>query len=246
MNILNFVNTIFLNKNCKFEGQRLKKKWFCKNGYEEEYQFFVKNDILDSEKLYCYIYNVDNKCSCGKTKRFIGFQNGYTEFCEKCARTKNNVMKKSGNFNIEINKIPTFIKDKNGGYSITKIKRLSDETIKNIIFRTDYLEEATLSERIYHIEYNLYGLPICKLCGKKHNNFYSSKLGYKDYCKGKCSHDYNKQDRRKGLRKHFYNHFVEKFNSDDEYEIKLFSLDDYVKENDCFIKFKQRTYKDKN
>ena len=228
------------NKNGKIEGQRLKEKWFLKNNFKEELEYFKENNILGTKDLYKFLTNESGICECGKEKTFIGFNDGFKKYCEKCSRTKYNHMKNSGSKDLEINDIIDFIKDKNNKYSTTKIKLLSEQTLKKIQERTNYLDNASLSERLYHIENDLFSLPRCKLCGKAHNNFYSSLLGYKDYCKGKCSRIYNSTDRKLAQKKYFYKKYKEKFKSNDEYDIFVFSEDDYLKNKNCVVKFKHK------
>lgn len=239
MNVKSFIEHNLLNKNGRIESQRLTEKWFTKNNFIDELEYFNGKKILDVEKLYCFINNVNNLCGCGNAKRFIGFQKGYTEYCEQCGRTKNNLMKRQGNTDVSLESVADFVKDKNGGYSTTKIKKLSENTINTIKERTKYLNTNTpLSERIYHIEHNLFGLPKCQLCNKPHNNFYSSKEGYTKYCKGKCSKSYNIDNRTSALKLYFYNKYLEKFQCNDEYNITMFSLEEYLNDGDCNIKFK--------
>jgi hypothetical protein len=234
----NFINEKLKNKNNKLEGQRLKESWFLKNKIDE-YQFFLENNLFNSKLLYMFINNVTDKCECGSEKRFIGFNDGFKVHCEKCARTKYNSMKISGSKKITINDIVNYVKDKNNNYSTSKIKNLSSDTLQLIQERTNYLpNDTSISERIYHIEYNLFKLPICKLCGKEHNNFRFSNNGYFDYCKGECSYIYNKDIRQQNLKQFYYNKYVEKFKSTDDYDIKLFSFNDYIENKDLVVKFK--------
>lgn len=233
-----FINEKLKNKNNKLEGQRLKESWFLKNA-KDRYEFFKENNLFNSKSLYMFLNNCTDKCECGIEKRFIGFNEGFKEYCEKCSRTKNNHMKISGTIFVQIDDVVNYVKDKNNKYSTTKIKSLSNDTLQLITERTNYLtNDTSIGERIYHIEYNLFKLPECKLCGKEHNNFRFSNNGYFDYCKGKCSYTYNKDTRQKNLKEFYYNKYIEKFKSTDEYDIKLFSFDDYINDKEHIIKFK--------
>ena len=238
-NLIEFIDKNLKNKNNKLEGQRLNEKWFIKHDFAVELQYFIKNDILNSKKLYLHI-NKDktNLCECGSEKKFIGFSAGFKEYCLKCSKTVHNHMKKQGNNLVKLEKVIDFVKDKNGKYSTTKIKKLSVETINAIIQRTNYLsEDSKISERLYHIENNLYMLPICEVCGKEHNNFKFSNNGYGKTCKGKCAHNYDTSNKVLSMNKRFYNYYEEKFKSNNEYKIKLFSFDKYCERKDCNIQF---------
>lgn len=232
--ILKFLNNNLLNKNGKLEAQRLKEKWFIKNNFDKEWELF--KNFNTSKDLYMYLNDETQYCECGNEKRFVGFTQEFKEYCEVCARSKNNHMKKPGSKDIELTNIIVFLKDKNNNYSTSKIKKLSEKTIDNIIKRTNYLNKDTkISERLYHIEKNIFELPKCGLCGKEHNNFKFSTNGYSRYCKGKCSKVFNLEERIFSQKKYHYNNYVKKFKSNKDYDITLFSFDDYLNDNTNII-----------
>ena len=242
MNVQQFVKKYLYNSRNCLEGQRLSEKWFVSRGFHSEFQYFKDNNILNSKNLYTFLNpNETNICECGSEKRFTGFSSGFKDYCLKCSKTKYNHMKRQGYNNVHINDVVAFVKDVKGNYSTSKIKKLSQQTIQDIIERTNYLDEATrMCERLYHIEHGLYGLPKCKLCGKDHNNFRFGVAGYFEYCKGECSHAYNANDRKNGLRIHFYERYLENFKSDDDYDIVLFTKEDYLEDKECLIAFKHK------
>lgn len=235
--IQDFTDKNLKNKNGKIEGQRINKGWFKKHKFGNEYEVFQKNSIIDSKTLYLFLTKESDKCSCGKEKRFVGFRDGFKEYCLPCSRKKNNGMLHLIEQDVQIPDVPKFVKDRNGGYSTTKLKTLSKDTVSKIKERTLYLKKASLSERIYQIEHNLFCLPKCKLCNKEHNNFYTSKYGYRDYCKGKCSYNYNRKEKIKSLRKHFYKKYQNLYQSTEDYNITLFTKENYLNNKECTIKF---------
>ena len=236
MNIEEIVNTYFKNKNGKLEAQRLNEKWIIEHCGNDIAEYFVKNNLLNSENLYNHLYNPNKFCQCGVNKRFKGFRDGYTNQCPKCSKISAVHMKSQGTLELELKDVTEYVKDVNGHYSSTKIKRLSKSVINKIIERTSYLNECKLAERLYHIEHNLYERSKCKLCGEEHQNF-KFITGYFDYCKHKCSYKYNIKDRSNAQRKMFYSRYVEKYKSNSEYNIQIFSLDDYLNKKDCIIKY---------
>jgi len=237
MNLELFIDNNLLNKNKKLEGQRLTENWFYKKNFTKEFEYFQKHNILNSKNLYTYLYDINDLCECGNMKRFIGFRDGFKKYCNNCSRTKYNYMKRQGTKEKQLNNIINFVKDKKNNYSISKIKKLSDKTIKLVENRTKYLDIAKISERLYHIEHNLYKLPNCRLCGKEHNNFKYSNHGYFNYCKFKCSYKYNSDVRRESIRRNHYEKYKEKYKSTNDYDIRLFTLDEYLNSSNCFVDF---------
>lgn len=235
--LVNFVEKNLKNTRGNIEGQRISEKWFTKRGFIKEWEFFKSQPISNSQQLYMFIHDDTGICVCGQKKRFVGFNEGFKEYCESCARSKNNWTKHPKTTTVHLNELVDFVKV-TSGYSTSRIKKLSQQTISQIIERTNYLTDCSLTERIYHIEHNLYNLPKCKKCGEPNDNFRTSKVGYFPYCKNNCSYNYNKEERKNSLKTHFYNKYINKFQSNDEYDIRLFSLDDYLNGNHCVVKFK--------
>lgn len=56
--------------------------------------------------------------------------------------------------------------------------------------KTNYLDNSTISEKIYHITNNLTKSPVCKTCDKK-VRFISYQKGYSTYCSSKCAKNDN-------------------------------------------------------
>jgi len=208
-----FINTNLKNKNGKFEGQRLSKKWM-EPRFPEMFKKFQKMNLLNSENIYEFL-NESSKCAvtnCLHKPRFQGFKLGYKEFCEPCGRTHNNHMKKQGSIILELEEIINYIKIKNK-YNTSKIKQLSPKTIELITERTNYLDCTTISERLYHIEHNMFSYPKCAICSNENKNFKTSIIGYFTYCK-KCAFNIpqNKINRKMGLRIKTYDNYKQKFN----------------------------------
>ena len=236
MNLESFIKENLYNSKGKLEGQRISEKWMLKRGFVEELDFFIANNIKNSKDLYIYLNKDDGICECGKEKRFVGYTAGFKEYCEKCARTKNNYMT-SGNttFNSnDINEIIEFVTDKNGNYSTTKIKSLSKFSIDTIKSKIDFLkEDCSIPEYLYCIQNNLNKPQTCKNteCNSTNLSFISSKTGYSDCCCVACGSKMSNDIRLISLKKHFYTNFEEKFKSCEEYDIRLFSLEDYMNDN---------------
>jgi len=232
MDLTKFIDSILKNRNGKLEGQRLTESWFLKNDYNNQYEFFKKNDLFDRKRLYMFHYNESDKCpNCLNSRRFKGFSSGFVSHCEQCSRSKFNFMKKVGSKRIELTDVIQHVRNSNG-YSSTRIKQLSDYSIRLVEKRTNYLKKnVTLSERLYHIEHELYELPKCKLCSKDNTNFLTSKVGYHKYCKSKCSYIYNKKERLLKLKTYYYYELKRKFENQAvllDNDIEFFSLNDYL------------------
>ena len=235
--ILKFIEQL-KNINGNFDGQKLSEKWFISHDIEF-LDYFKEHNLFDIKNLYMYITGESDKCVCGETRRFKNFKNGFSEHCEKCAKSTFNYMKKPGKKEIEVLDVVKYVKDSKGNYSSTKLKSLSQTTIESLISLTPHLidPETTVSERIYNIENNISELPNCEVCGKPHNNYYFK--DYKNTCKGKCAYEYAFSHKTsESLKTNFYLKYLEKYQSNDQYEISMFSLDDYLKSKNCNIKFK--------
>jgi len=234
--IKEIISKYLLNSKGFIEGQRLQEKWFHNKNLSMEYELLKTHNILDVKSIYMFLNDDNGLCICSEPKRFVNMKEGFKEYCEKCSRILNNTMKSQGNTDIEIELIPNYIQDKNGNYNSSKIKSLSQNTINKIIERTNYLpDKSEIGERIYNIEHNIFDLPICRECSKPHNNFYF-KEGYAEYCKGLCTSKNTKKAESTKQAEYFYNKYIEKFKSSEEYIIKIFSFEDYLNGN-CTIEF---------
>ena len=234
--IKTFIETKLKNKNSKLEGQRLTEKYFLKNGFVQELNFFKEKDILNSKNLYKFINNCSSKCECSNEKRFKGFRDGFTEYCEKCARTKNNAMKKNGNNDVKIDEIIEFVKDKNLKYSSSKINSLSDKTKKELENKTSHLyKDVSIIERLYNLEHGITEVKTCKICNKR-SKFRFSQSGYSDFCSFECSLKDDKI-RLENSKLFHYNEYLKKFKSNEEYKIKMFNLDEFLSHGKCNIEF---------
>lgn len=218
--------------NGKFESQRLKEKWLLKNNFSDVFVFLSNNDLLEIEKLYRFLHNEEKTCPNCKVnnRRFVSWKHGYKEYCEKCARKIKNFMKQRGNVDLELDQVIDFVKDKNGKYSTTKIKKLSEKTIQKINQRTSYLDNATIVERLYHIEHNLFSRPKCEVCGNEVTKFSYSTIGYKSYCSNKCEIITNKTKRIESFKRKTYEKLLKKYKNilDNDYDIQMFNLEDYM------------------
>ena len=230
-----FVSHVLMNNNGRIESQRINTAWLTRNGHNDVASFFIEHEIDTAESLYKFLTGNTGICNCGSVKRFVGFRDGYKDLCVKCAKTQNNNMKQQGTVNVDINDVPLFVKC-SGKYSSSKIKKLSELTINKIIERTSYLNNPSISERIYHIEHNLFCLPTCKTCNKEHNKFKTSISGYSNWCSSKCANS-DSELRLETLKVHHYHKYADTFKSNESYRIELFTLDDYLNSRECKIKF---------
>lgn len=213
--IQKIVNDLLINKAGKLEAQRLNEKWFKSRNYIREFELINNLGIKCSETLYQYLNDETGICSCGLKKRFVGFRDGYKETCYKCAKTKNNNMKKPGNVYIDVNDIVDYVKV-NGKYSSSRIVSLSKDCIEDLRQLVSHLpKESSISEVIYNIEHNIKSLPLCKYCGKEHNNFFSSVDGYKPTHRGECAYKFSQEQtklkRSNSLKKSLYSDMIKKF-----------------------------------
>lgn len=239
--MINRILTILKKKNGVIDGQRLSAKYFLKHGHDEELEFIQQHSITNTKELRMFITGESDICSnegCSNERRFVGFTAGFKQYCEKCARTKNNHMLKCGNNGVELSDVPKHVTTKSG-YSTTKIKKLSEKTLDSIIKRTEYLNNVSFAERIYHIEHNLYSLPKCLVCGKENNRFYSSKVGYKDACSFECANqlvDYS--SKKLSHRKMALEKYKQKYVSDPDYEVNILNPDEYLEGSLLKVMFK--------
>lgn len=225
------------NVNGKFDGQRLSEKWLLSNGYVKEYDFLLKNDLLNTKSLYMYLYEESDKCRCGQPRRFVGFRDGFKEFCEACGRTRNNSMvKMKEKIDLLPEEVPGYVRQESG-YSAARIKKLSERTIELIKERTSFLgHECGLSERIYNIEHGLTESTVCTVCCAP-VPFRTSKIGYQGQCSVKCTMIANApKNRRKTLRR-LYKNYTEKHRSSEDYDVQMFSEEEYVSGAECFVKY---------
>ena len=248
MDKITHILNLIKNKKNKLEGQRINKKWFINRGLLDEWNFLEEHNIKDAKSLYMFVNNESDKCKCGSEKRFISFKDGFKEYCEKCARTSYNNMKKHYNFKYDesdvnfktrsqlqqdIKKLK--VKDK---YSSSKILA-NPKLIQQVINSTFYLSKnVKIAERLYHIENSIKKVQVCKNCGCSLDNFISSKVGYYSvYCKKNgCAlkfRDYSKIS--KNIRHTLYTKMIKKFKNildnlpdSEDYIYTLFTEEEYV------------------
>lgn len=225
------------NENGKLEGQRLNAKWFLKHSFVEESKYFEDNNLFNSKKLYMFINNETDKCECGSPRRFIGYRDGFKKYCLKCSKIKNNGMLNISKVDVPLDDVISFVKDVKGNYSTTYCKALSESSLKNIIERTDYLKDATLSKRLYHIEHNLHEEQICEVCKIRPKKFIFSNVGYLKFCDNSCAKIINNDTKINGLRKYFYKRYINRFKSDVDYDVDITNEDTYVNDKICKITF---------
>jgi len=235
--LINFTNESLFNRNGKIEGQRLNPKWLFNHGYIKESEFFKANNIRNSQTLYNYLNETTGLCeydNCLEQKRFVNYATGYKQYCDHHGRVINNNMKHFGKLDFKVSEVINFVKS-NGKY--TRICQLSDSTVNEIIKRTDYLTNVKISERLYHIEHELYAAPKCKLCNEENNNFKCSTVGYADYCKRGCGYLHNIKERNISLRSHYYSKQVEKFENmlGSDYELTVFTREEYLNDESCDV-----------
>lgn len=236
MNLTLFINKL-KNENGKLEGQRLNAKWFIKHNFVDELKYFEDNDLLNSKNLYMFINNETDKCECGATRKFVGYKDGFKKYCLKCSRVKNNGMLNIAKLNVKLDDVIDFVKDVNGNYSTTHCKKLSDSSIKSIIERTNYLVNAALSKRLYHIEHNLHEEQLCDICKVRPKKFIFSNVGYMQFCDNSCAKIINNDAKVSGLRKHFYKRYISRFKSDADYDVSITDEETYLNDKSCKITF---------
>lgn len=236
---------LLLNKNGKIEGQRINQKYFDNRGLLEAYNLLMMYDIKDAEGLYQYENNDSGLCECGSQKRFVGYSEGYKEYCEACARSKYNWMKQDHKtIDLELGEVLSYVTIESGKYSTTNIKKLSENTIDKIVQRTEYLVDASISERLYHIEHNLNSVKKCTVCLGDNRNFVSSITGYKETCSSECGYANVDYDKRTLLnRAKWFEHHVNKFkvleeDLGEDYTVELFSREEYINTKNPNINFK--------
>lgn len=246
-----FINIIkenmLLNMNGKIEGQRIDRNYFDDRGLLEAYNLLKKYNITNAEGLYRYETNDLGLCECGNNKRFINYNEGYKEYCEPCGRSKNNHMvNKVGSVDLELDEVLDYVTSTDSNkYSSAKILELSHYTINKIVERTNYLpNNASNSERLYHIEKDIQYVPLCLNCNNNKRVFISSIVGYRDSCSAECGYrlvDYDNRKRlsRESLYDYQFNRLSDLSNLGlcDEYSLNIFSKDDYV-EGVCDLIFK--------
>lgn len=246
-----FISTIkeniLLNTDGKIEGQRIDRSYFDNRGLLEAYLLLEKYGITSAEGLYRYETNDSGLCECGNNKRFISYNEGYKQYCESCGRSKNNHMvHKEGSVDLELHEVLDYVASvESGKYSSAKILELSKNTINKIIKRTDYIINGSISERLYHIENSLFDQQYCLNCSKNPRVFISSIAGYRDSCSTKCGYELVNYDERNLLRrKTLYDYQVNKLSDlsnlglDEQYSVELFTLDEYIHNNNPEILFK--------
>ncbi len=75
-----------------------------------------------------------------------------------------------------------------GKYHILKLKKNNPELEINIKLETSYIiNPKNFNENIYHIIYDLYEIPKCKICNNNECTFINFNKGYSNYCSIKCS-----------------------------------------------------------
>lgn len=236
---------LLLNTNGKIEGQRINRNYFDDRGLLEAYNLLIKYNIVNAECLYKYENNDSGLCECGSEKRFIEYGLGYKDNCEECSRSKYNWMKLDyKTVDLELDEVLNYISIESGKYSTSNIKKLSETTINKIVHRTKYLVDASISERLYHIENNLYSVKKCSHCSRDNRSFISSISGYKETCSSKCGYanvDYDK--RTLLIRAKLFEHHINKFNAVNEelgedYTVGLFSREEYINTKYPNINFK--------
>lgn len=173
-NIIEFIKTNLFNKNGRFEGQRLNRRWFEIRNLEKQFEKY-KHILLDDEKMFHILRDNNlllqkfiksqkyNKCIiCESTTEFTSITGGYKLHCsEKCANISRNNTKKS---KTPDEKNETNLKSKN-----TRKERYGDETYNNRekAYKTmeekygarTTLQSPTLTKRVYETKLQRYDDP---------------------------------------------------------------------------------------
>lgn len=229
--IQNIVDKFLRNKNGRLEGQRIVEKWFVSRELTSEWDIFKKLNIDSAERLYQYLNDDDGVCKCGGNRRFIGFRDGYKPYCVKCAKTNYNHMKHPDRVDVSVEDVVDFVKTRDK-YSTSKIVKISPKSEKLLRESVPHVRlNASLSEVIYNIEHKLEHLPICKVCNKPHDNFYSSIDGYKETHKGECAYTYGhtagKELRSNAVKRRKFDDMIQKYNIEG-YTINIPTVEQYI------------------
>lgn len=225
----------------RVESQRLSESYFARHGAAKEWDYLVQNGVVCIKTLYTFIYGETSTCAepgCTNERRFMTFKQGFKKYCEQCARGIHNAMKRQGAVNVSLENVVDYVKDKGGNYSSARIKTLSPETISALRAKVLHLDkDASDAEVLYNFEHNRSALPKCKVCAKEHRKF-KNKVGYIECCSDECSRKLHASFRTAAIRKKAYNDYLTKFKSNENYDIELFSADDYLHNQERIIKFK--------
>jgi hypothetical protein len=227
--------------NGRVETQRLNEFYFARHGAQQEWDYLAQNGVVCTKTLYMFIYGETSTCAepgCTNERRFMTFKQGFKKYCERCARSVHSTMKHQGTVNIDLGNIVDYVKDKNGKYSTTRIKSLSRATIDALRAKVPHLgKDASVAEVLYNFEHNCSALPRCAVCGKEHSKF-RYKTGYIECCSHECSRKHFASTRIAAMRKKAYNDYLSKFKSNENYDIEMFSADEYLYAQERMIKFK--------
>lgn len=79
------------------------------------------------------------------------------------------------------------------------VKNGYDSEYQEILDRTDFLENPTFPQRIYHIFNDLNSNVLCLNCGKHTPRFINFKQGYSSHCSKKCVAEYTRHARKKTM-----------------------------------------------
>ena len=246
--LIEFVEKHLYNSKGGLEWQRVSNgKYFTSRSIDSS--ILDRFNIRTPQDLYDRIHNESEKCpveNCCNVRRFVSLKDGYKQYCAYHSRKINNWTKQKHHHVVPLVEVLDFVKDSNGNYSTSKIKKLCDSIFNEIHNLHAYLENPSKAELLYNFENNLTGLPSCKMCNKPHQNFYSGVRGYLDNHKGKCSeenriqvikeNDKIKQDIRKSHSENIKNRIE---NIPTNYTLmKKFDVSNYIKTGEDFVTIK--------
>lgn len=190
--IIKIIEDFLMNNRCRIEGQRISEKTFKK--YNQNWEIFEQNKITNSQDLYNFIMDETPICpKCNKNeRRWASIKDGYKKYCEGCSRTINWITNTTNyTDNIPLNEILEYVKDSKGNYNTSKIKKLHENTIKELKNNKSFITwDASLSEYIYCLEHEINSindLPKCLSCQRPVTRFYASTKGYWNYHQGECA-----------------------------------------------------------
>lgn len=208
--IINLLSDFMFNKRGLIEGQCFQDKILLKKGGNPE--ILKRNEISNAKSLYDFFIPNEEKCAfndCQEPARFRGLKNGYAQYCRKCSQTRNNHMSegttvKINYVNLSLKDTLQYIKDKNGGYSTAKLKRIHPNVIRELRDITNFITwDASNAERFYCYENNIISLndlPKCEICKTHVTRFYASSKGYWSYHQGECAKKRKKETITNDLR----------------------------------------------
>lgn len=202
------------------------------------------------EVRYCLNHNINEqpKCKyCDKPTVYRGGDYGYSTFCSSKCQNHFRLEDLHYQENLSNEELKQILKEFCNTHHCSTWK-ISNKAInfcaKNIIERTSFLDvKVCFKERLYYINNDLYEIPVCPVCKKKHLKWLSNPNCYSKTCGDKrCQVSYG-----------YYNSIFNYENTDEKYKVYLLEdqLNNIVKigitkDIDNRIWYLRNDYKNKN